>query len=260
MASGRSGTGGEGTARAGSVAGAGAVAAAGTVAGVVGWLHGPGRRRQWRRRVLRRGLAIGCATVAAFGLLAVARSADAPALVRVVVATRPMAIGEVASPGSLREAWWPAELAPPTSVHGMAEVLGRPMAVPLAPGEPVTRARVHRSSVLAGQPADAVAVHVSVPDHGAVSMVSAGDRVDLWSPEGPVARAVVVLSVDKFLTTDFGSVIQGQGSSSGYALDGGGLVVSAGQDEARRILAVPEDALGRPQLELVLTHDWPETG
>lgn len=236
------------------------MAGAGRVAGAVGWLYGPGRRRQWRRRVVRRVLAILCAMGAALGVLAVARSADSRPMVRIVVAARPMAVGEVASPGSLREVWWPAELAPPTSIHTLAEVVGRPMTAPLSPGEPVTRARVNRSSLLAGQPVDRVAVHVTVPDHGAVSMVSAGDRIDLWSSDGPVARAVVVLSVDQSATTDFGSVIQGQGSSSGYALDGGGVVVSAGQEEARRILAVPEDALGRPQLELVLTHDWPETG
>jgi hypothetical protein len=62
------------------------------------------------------------------------------------------------------------------------------------------------------------------------------------------------------LTTDFGAVIQGQGSSSGYDLDGGGMVVSAGHDVVGRILGVPDDALGRTQLAVVLTHDWPETG
>jgi hypothetical protein len=228
--------------------------------GVVGWLHGPGRRRQWRRRVVRRGLAVACAVAATLGVLAVARSTDSRPMVRVVVAVRPVAIGEVATPSSLREVWWPAELAPDNSVHSLAEVLGRPLAVPLGRGEPVTRARVNTGSLLAGQPPESVAVHLSVPDAGAASMVSAGDKVDLWGPDGPVARAVVVLRVDKSLTTDFGSVIQGQGSSSGYDLDGTGLVVSAGQEAAQRILAVPDDALGRSQIALVLTHDRPEAG
>ena len=210
--------------------------------------------------MVRRGLAVVCAAGAAAGVVAVARSSDSRPLVRVVVAVRPMAVGQVASPGSLREVWWPAELAPESSIHSLDEVIGRPLAVPLGPGEPLTRARVNRGSLLSGQPVDSVAVHVSVPDHGAVSMVSAGDRVDLWGPDGAVACAVVVLSVDKSLPTDFGAVIQGQGSSSGYAVDGGGVVVSAGQEVAARILAVPEDALGRPQIELVLTHDWPEAG
>lgn len=233
---------------------------AGRMTGAIRWIHGPGRRRRWRRQVVRRSLAMVCAIGAALGVLAVARSADSRPLVRVVVAVRPLAIGEVASPGSMREVWWPAELAPANSIHTLAEVLGRPLAIPLGVGEPVTRSRLNRSSLLAGQPVDSVAVHVSVPDTGAVSMVSPGDRVDLWGPDGPLARAVVVLSVDKSLTTDFGAVIQGQGSSSGYALDGAGVVVSAGQEAAARILTVPLDALGRAQIAMVLTHDWPETG
>jgi hypothetical protein len=210
--------------------------------------------------MVRRGLAVVCAIGAALGVLAVARAADSRPLVRVVVAVRPLAVGQVAPPGSLREVWWPAELAPEGSIHSLDEVLGRPLSVPLGPGEPLTRMRVNPGSLMLGQPVDMVAVHVSVPDSGVLSMVSAGDRVDLWGPEGVVARSVVVLSVDKSLRTDFGAVIQGQGSSSGYATEGGGMIVSAGHDVVGRILAVPDDALGRPQLDLVLPHDWPETG
>jgi Flp pilus assembly protein CpaB len=126
-----------------------------------------------------------------------------------------MAVGEVASPGSLREVWWPADLAPESSIHNLGEVLGRPLSVPLGPGEPLTRMRVNPGSLMLGQPVDMVAVHVSVPDSGVLSMVSAGDRVDLWGPEGIVARSVLVLSVDKSLRTDFGAVILGLGSSWG---------------------------------------------
>jgi hypothetical protein len=226
----------------------------------VGWLAGPGRRRQWRRRVLRRGLAVACAVAAMLGVLAVARSADSPPLVRVVVAARPLAVGELASPGALREVWWPADLAPESSIHSLGDVLGRPLSASLSPGEPVTRPRVDGGGLLAGQPPGSVAVHVPLPDAGAVSMVSAGDRVDLWGPDGPVARAVVVLRVDKSLPTDFGSVINGQGSSSGYATEGSGIVVSTGQEVVQRVLAVPEDALGRPQIGLVLTSRGPASG
>jgi hypothetical protein len=241
-------------------AGAGGAAPGRGPAAAAAWLHGPGRRRQWRRRVVRRVLAMACAMGAALGFVAISRSADAPHLVRVVVAVRPLAVGEVASPGSLREVWWPADLAPESSIHSFAEVIGRPLAVPLGPGEPVTRTRVNHGSLLAGQPADAVAVHVSLPDAGALAMVSAGDRVDLWSPTGVVARGVVVLRVDKSLPTDFGAAIQGQGSSSGYATEANGIIVSAGQEVARRVLSVPEDALGRPQIALVLRHALAEPG
>jgi len=226
---------------------------------VAGWLRGPGRRRQWRRRVVRRALAAGCAVLAAAGVVGIARSSDAEPMVRVVVAVRPLAVGEVATPAALREVWWPADLVPEASVHDLASVLGRPLSVPLGRGEPLTTARVGRHGLLLGQPVDNVAVHVSVPDPGLLTMVSAGDRVDLWGPEGLVARSVLVLSVDQSVTTDFGAVIQGQGSSSGYDVDGAGLVVSAGHEVVGRILGVPEDGAGRSQVAVVLTHDWPES-
>ena len=220
-----------------------------------GWLRGPGRRRQWRRRVVRRVLAAGCAVVAAAGVIGIARSTDARPMERVVVAARPLAVGEIATPAALREVWWPADLVPEASVHDLASVLGRPLSVPLGRGEPLTTIRVDRAGLLLGQPVDTVAVHVSVPDRGVLAMVSAGDRVDLWGPDGVVARSVLVLSVDQSVTTDFGAVIQGQGSSSGYDVDGGGLIVSAGHDVVGRILSVPDDALGRTQLTVVLTRD-----
>jgi hypothetical protein len=220
-----------------------------------GWLRGPGRRRQWRRRVVRRALAVGCALVAAATVVGIARSTDARPMERVVVAVRPLAVGEIATPGALREAWWPADLVPESSVHDLAAVVGRPLSVPLGRGEPLTTTRVDPDGLLLGQPVDNVAVHISVPDRGVMAMVSAGDRVDLWGPDGRVARSVLVLSVDRSQTTDFGAVIEGQGSSSGYDLDGGGMVVSAGHDVVGRILSIPDDAIGRSQVHVVLTRD-----
>lgn len=192
---------------------------------------------------------------AAAGVVGVARSGDPRPMERVVVAVRPVAVGEIATRASLREVWWPADLVPKSGVHDLGSVLGRPLSVPLAPGEPLTTTRVNPGALLLGQPVDMVAVHLSVPDRGVMAMVSAGDRVDLWGPDGLVASSVVVLRVDQSLTTDFGAVIQGQGSSSGYDLDGGGMVVSAGHDVVGRILSVPDDALGRTQLRVVLTRD-----
>ena len=225
----------------------------GGMRGTGGWLRGPGRRRQGRLRVVRRGLAVVCAVAAAADVVGIARSSEARPMERVVVAVRPLAVGQIATPEVLREVWWPAELVPESSVHDLASVLGRPVSVPLGPGEPLTTRRVRPGGLMLGQPVDNVAVHVSVPDAGVMAMLSPGDRVDLWGPEGRVARSVLVLSVDRSVTTDFGAPIQGQGSSSGYDLDGGGMVVSAGHDVVGRILAVPDDALGRTQLAVVLT-------
>ena len=200
-----------------------------------------------------------CAVAAAAGVVAIARSSDAPPMERVVVAVRPLAVGEIATPAALREVWWPADLVPESSVHDLASVLGRPLSVPLGRGEPLTTTRVRPGGLLLGQPVDNVAVHISVPDRGVLAMVAPGDRVDLWGPDGIVARSVVVLSLDQSVTTDYGAVLRGQGSSSGYDLDGGGMVVSAGHDVVGRILGVPDDALGRAQLAVVLTHDWPQS-
>jgi Flp pilus assembly protein CpaB len=209
--------------------------------------------------VARRSLAIVCAVSAVAGVIAIARSSDSRPMQRVVVAVRPLAVGEIATAGSLREVWWPADLVPEASVRDLASVLGRPVSVPLGRGEPLTTPRVRPGGLLLGQPVDNIAVHISVPDRGVLGMVAPGDRVDLWGPDGIVARSVVVLSLDQSVTTDYGAVLQGQGSGGGYDLDGGGLVVSAGHDVVGRILGVPDDALGRPQLHVVLTHDWPQS-
>ncbi len=222
------------------------------VATALGWLRGPGRRRHWRRQVLRRVLALACALGAAYGVVTAARSGTDEALVPVVVAARPLAVGQVATPASVREALWPAAIVPQGSAHRLDEVVGRTLTTPMGPGDPFTAARVNGNALLVGQPPDAVAVHVSLADPGAVSMVGAGDRVDLLGPDGVVAHAVVVLRVDRVFTTDFGAVLQGPGSSSGNAVDGPGIVVAAGQGTAEAIAAVPPDPLGRTALSLVL--------
>jgi len=67
-----------------------------------------------------------------------------------------------------------------------------------------------------------------------------------------VAHSAPVLSVDPVVTTDFGSVLQGPGSSSGYDLKDVGVVVGVDQPTILGLAAVQQDALGRPQLSLVL--------
>lgn len=216
------------------------------------WLRGPGRRKAWRRRVLRRSLAALCAGAAVLGLVGVARSPERGRLVAVVVAARPLAVGEVATPDAVRTVLYPADLVPDDAAHQPAQVLGRPVTAALSAGEPVTTRRVRPDSVLAGQPMDLVAFHVTIPDARAVSMVRPGDRIDLVGPAGVVAHSAPVLSVDPVVTTDFGSVLQGPGSSSGYDLKDVGVVVGVDQPTILGLAAVQQDALGRPQLSLVL--------
>ncbi|GAB3443104.1 hypothetical protein GCM10027517_21100 [Phycicoccus ginsengisoli] len=223
------------------------------LASLTAWVRGPGRRREWRRRVVRRSLAAACAVAALLGVLSVARGSGEP-VVPVVVAVRPLGVGEVVTAASVRLVAWPTRLVPDGAAHDLAQVVGRALASPIGPGETVTRSRFDTRSLLAGRPSDEVAIHVAVADDGAVSMVTAGERIDLLAADRLVARDVLVLRVERPVRTDFGSVIQGQGSSGGYALDGPGLVVAVDEATARAISAAPLDASGRAALQLVLRN------
>lgn len=219
---------------------------------LVDWLGGPGRRREWRRRVLRRALAAACAVAVVLGIVAVARAPRGGTLTPVVVAARPLAVGEIATPDALRIVLFPATLVPDGAATAVVQVVGRPLTATLNRGEPVTTDRARPSSVLAGQPMDLLAFHVTIPDARSVSMVRPGDRIDLVGPVGVVARSAPVLAVDPVFTTDFGAVLNGPGSSSGDNLEGVGLTIAVDQPTILDLSAAQQDALGRPQLSLVL--------
>jgi hypothetical protein len=74
-------------------------------------------------------------------------------------------------------------------------------------------------------------------------------------PAGVVARGVEVLQVSRPVRTDFGAMIEGEGSSAGYAVSGPGLVVAAPPRTAEAIAGAPVDATGRPDLRIVLLGD-----
>lgn len=215
-------------------------------------LRGPGRRREWRRRVLRRGVAAACAVAAVLGVIALARAPKGGPLTPVVVAARPLAVGEVATPDALQVRLFPAELVPDDAANTVAQVVGRPLTATLSRGEPVTTERTRPASVLTGQPVDLLAFHVMIADAQSVAMVRPGDRVDLVGPGGVVARSAPVLAVDPVFTTDFGAVLNGPGSSSGNNTAGSGLTVAVNQPTILDLSAAQQDVLGRPQLTLVL--------
>jgi Flp pilus assembly protein CpaB len=216
--------------------------------GALGWLWGPGRRRQWRRRVTRKVLAAGCAAAAVAGTLAVARAPVDATTVPVVVAARELAVGEIATKGSVRVVRWPSVLAPDGALSDVREVAGRPLTAPLTRGEPVTAARLSTLSLLRGQPAGIVAVHVAVADPRAVAMIGAGDRVDLLGSSGVVARSVLVLRVERA-----DSSAASASGLSGAAEASAGLVVAASRTAAEAIARLPADQLGQPALTVVLT-------
>ncbi len=203
--------------------------------------------------MLRRSLAATCAAGAVVGVLAVARAPQHAETSPVVVASRAIAAGQVLDAASVRVARWPAPIVPDDALGSLAAVVGRPASSPMGAGEPVTSTRLSASALLAGQGAGTVAVHVSLVDAASASMLDEGARVDLLGPHGPVARDLVVLRVDGAATGESGLGGQlGHGLSAGPADVEAGMVVGADEQTAAALAAAPLDALGRPNLTVVL--------
>jgi Flp pilus assembly protein CpaB len=203
--------------------------------------------------VLRRLLAAACAASAVVGVLAVARAPHQADTRPVLVAARPIAVGEAVEATAVRVVRWPASLVPEGTLAARSDAVGRPAAGRIGPGEPVTTTRLSASALLAGQPGGTVAVHVPLVDAASASMLDAGERVDLLGPDGPVARDLTVLRVDGAPADDKGlGAGLGEGLSTAADPVGAGMVVAADEQAAAALAAAPLDALGRPSLTVVL--------
>lgn len=155
-----------------------------------------------RRRVLlhRRGLA---ALLTGLAVLVGFRAAqDAPPPTESVwTAAHDLPAGTVVARADLRRVGYAAGTAPPAAIEDPAEVVGRPLAVPLATGEPVLASRTVGPRLLDDR-AGEVAVPVRVSDPDVVEVLRPGDQVDLLAVdpqragEGKVlARRVTVVAV-----------------------------------------------------------------
>jgi Flp pilus assembly protein CpaB len=112
-----------------------------------------------------------------------------PQTVPVLVARHDLGAGVVLGHADVRTATY----APGSQPEGLAEdVLGRTLAAPLRAGEPITDVRLVAPALAAGYPGQ-VAVPVRVPDPGAVGLLAAGDRIDVYTtaPRAREARLVV---------------------------------------------------------------------
>ena len=211
-------------------------------------VFGRGRRGAWRCRVVRRLVSATLAAAAVLGCVAVARTPEGGERARVLVAVRDLPAGHHLGPADVVEQSRPTGFAPTHALSGAGSVTGQRLAGPVGAGEVLTPARVLGPGLLAGRPADEVAMHVAVADPGAVGMVRPGDRVDLLSPSGTaVVRDVTVLAAPR----------SAEDSPSGLAAtpgSGAGLVVAVASDEAGRIASAPPDELGGAALTVVLRH------
>lgn len=198
-----------------------------------GWLLGAGRRAAWRRRVLRRGVALICLALAAW-LIAPARESRAPTAVA-VVATRTVPAGRVVQTQDLSRVQRPAADLPAGVVTDPSEVAGGVATIAIRAGEVITPGRVADAGMLQGLPDGLLAVPVRVRDAAWLTIVRPGDRVDLHAQGGEaVATEALILAV------------LGDASVSDPGLLGGvagpppTLVVALGPDAARRVSAATD--------------------
>ena len=193
---------------------------------------------RWRRRLRRhrRGVTTSCALVSLFcGLQAVAPSS--PPTVRVLVAATDLAGGRTLTSADLRLARLPPTAEPSGSLDDPVQARGRVLAAPMRRGEPITDVRLVGQGLLGALGPGLVAVPVRVADAASVSLVTAGERVDLLAaPADPTGRpATVVASAVRVLVVPPSSDAGGLGSTDGT--DGALLVVAATRPVALALAA-----------------------
>ena len=162
---------------------------------------GPTRRRTSRRVQARRhrarrwtaGLLAGLAAFATVSALAPPGSAAVgePTL----VARRDLPAGAVLTRGDLVLADRPAEVRPRTALTAYEPAVGKVAAVPISVNDVVTPERLRGAALLAGQPADHVAVTLPVAGLDVLGL-GPGDHVDVYAAGTGerVATAAVVLA------------------------------------------------------------------
>lgn len=97
------------------------------------------------------------------------------------VADRNLPAGSIVQSADISRTAWPANLVPAVAVTSAADIVGRPIAVALARGEPLTSTRMLDTSVLAGLRAGQVAAPVTLPDRGQRALLQVGAVVDLYA-------------------------------------------------------------------------------
>lgn len=153
----------------------------------------------WPRRVAAL-ICLGLAVVATVGNRE--RVATAPRAPVVVVA-RDLVAGTVLRPGDLQLAHWASPDVPPKALTAVTAAVGNSIAAGMDRGEPVTTARLRGPGVTAGLPPGYVAVTVTISGPSALTLIRAGDTVDLLATVAPEAggpgRARVVASAVRVL-------------------------------------------------------------
>ena len=200
--------------------------------------------RRLRRRPGAWFAAAGVLAVAAGVLTMRAAAVDRPT-VPVVVASEPILVGvRLDDPEAvLTLTPVPAGALLPGMARAFDEVRGRTVAVPIAPGEPVTQAALGGAPGLAPPPLAAGERGLSVPvaaAGAAAAVLVPGARVDVVASnaDGPAAAARVVVADAEVIAQTTPSGVDG---ASG---EGGAILLRVGEREALRLTAALDRAGG----------------
>lgn len=159
-------------------------------------MSNPRRRRARRARWRRVAAALLAGVAALVTLSAVTRDRVPPPGAATVVSVHALAAGSVLGPSDVEVIEVPARVRPERAFTTSDLVVGQVVSSAVDAGEVLTPSRLVGADLLAGQPADRVAMAVPVLDAHATG-ARAGSHVDLYTT-GSGARAasnVVVLSV-----------------------------------------------------------------
>lgn len=138
-----------------------------------------------RRRRLTAAVLAGLAVALVLVRLAPPEARTVP----VVTAAEPMVAGTVVSAGQLAVAAYPHAVVPEGAVSDPAELVGRTLAGPAGPGQPLTTTAVVGPGLLTGRPSGLTAVTLRIDDPGVLRHVRAGDHVDVVHlPDGAAAE------------------------------------------------------------------------
>ncbi len=174
------------------------------------------------RRALAALLAAGAVGA---GLLVVAP--PPPPSTDVVVASHDLRAGRSVTGHDLTTVAMPAELTPRGARSDPAGLVGRVLTGPVRSGEPITDVRVLGDPLLAGYGPGRVALPVRMGDAAAVSLLRAGDRIDVLAIDPATGGTAVVVAAAV-------PVITVPAIPEGAAEPAGGLVLLAVSDAAAR--------------------------
>jgi Flp pilus assembly protein CpaB len=158
------------------------------------------------------------------------------------VATRDLAAGTRLAGGDLQVKAWPERVRPPDALGRTTQAVGQRLAGPIRAGEPLTSTRLVGADLTAGLPPTMRALPVEITGSASLSLVHAGDSIDLVVGDPPEAETGPSRSARVLAESVRVLAVARQTTDPGGDLETLGLIVAAEPATALKIAS----AAGRP--------------